>query len=60
MTERSKKALKEKIISIINNKEILKELSDENLKQIKKWDWAFKCEDFKNFFEICIGDKNEK
>lgn len=60
LTERSKKALKEKIISIINNKEILKELSDENLKQIKKWDWEFKCEDFNNFFEICIGDKNEK
>ncbi len=60
LDERSKKALKEKIISVINNKDILKDLSDENLKQIKKWDWSFKCADFKKFFDICIGDNDEK
>lgn len=49
--ERSKDELKKKIIKIINNKNILKELSQENLKQIQDWSWKNKCEMFKNFFD---------
>ena len=57
--ERTKEAFKEKIVKIINNREILKELSEENLQQIKKWDWKDKAKDFKNFFDLCLND-NEK
>lgn len=48
---RSKDELKKKIIQLVKNKNILKELSVENLKQIKDWDWKIKVKSFKKFFD---------
>ena len=60
VNERSKEAFKTKIIDLINNREILKELSEENLKQIKKWDWKEKIKDFKTFFDINLEEKGNE
>ena len=49
--ERTKDALKEKIKEIYNNKNILKELSEENLKQINEWTWKKKALLYKKFFD---------
>ena len=49
--ERTKEELKKKIINLISNKQKLKMLSDENLKQIQKWDWKNQGEKYKEFFE---------
>lgn len=49
--ERTKEALKNKIIEIYNNRNLLKELSEENLKQIKDWDWKVKTLKFKEFYD---------
>lgn len=57
--ERSKEALKEKIIQFINNKEEWSELSNENLEQIKDWSWNKKCEQFKEFFDFNLGGNHE-
>ena len=43
--------MKKKIINLISNKQKLKMLSDENLKQIQKWDWKNQGEKYKEFFE---------
>ena len=49
--ERTKDALKEKIKEIYNNKNIIKELSEENLKQINEWTWKKKALLYKQFFD---------
>lgn len=49
--ERTKEELKKKIINLISNKQKLKMLSDENLKQIQKWDWKNQGKKYKEFFE---------
>ncbi len=49
--ERSKDDLKNKIINILKNKKVLKELSEENLQQIQKWSWQNKAELYRKFFE---------
>lgn len=51
LKERSKQALKDKIIEIINNKEILKEISKENLEIIEKWSWENIAKDYKDFLD---------
>lgn len=48
---REKEELKEKIIELINNKDELIKLSEENLKQIKSWSWESKAKLFKQFFD---------
>lgn len=62
--ERTKEALKEKIVKLLENKEQFKTLSDENLKKIKNWSWNIKCKQFKEFFDTAIEkfekDKNRK
>jgi len=50
LKERSKEALKESIKSLIKNKQNFKLLSDENLEQIKKWDWKEISLGYKKFF----------
>ena len=49
--ERSKNSLKKKIIELLNNTQKLKELSQENLRQIQEWSWKKKAEQFKIFFD---------
>lgn len=60
--ERTKQAFKEKIVEIINNKEILRELSEENLNRIKKWDWKIITKEFKTFFDknLEVKENEEK
>lgn len=58
--ERTKEALKEKIVKLLENKEQFKVLSDENLKQIKNWSWDIKSKQFKEFFDNSIKNFNEK
>ena len=49
--ERTKDALNYKIKEIYNNKNILKELSEENLIQINEWTWKKKALLYKKFFD---------
>lgn len=49
--ERTKEDLKNKIIEVYNRRTILKELSKENLQQIKKWTWKKQSLMYKKFFE---------
>lgn len=49
--DRTKEDLKSKIIELINNKQELKKLSEENLKQIQEWSWENKAMQFKKFFD---------
>lgn len=51
LEERSKQALKDKIIALLKEKELFEELSKENLEKIKQWTWEEKCKQFKDFFE---------
>lgn len=48
---RTKEDLKSKIIELINNKEKMIKLSEENLKQIQAWSWENKAMQFKQFFD---------
>ena len=50
MKERTKQDLKNKLITLLNKKELFEELSKENLEQIKQWTWEEKCNQFKEFF----------
>ena len=49
--EKTKEALKEKMIDLINNKQKLKILSDENLRQIQYWSWEKQSKLYKEFFD---------
>lgn len=49
--ERSKDDLKNKIIKLFDKNKKIKQLSKENLKQIKKWTWKNKAEQYRIFFE---------
>lgn len=51
MGERSKDELKKKILMFLDNLDSVEEISLENLKQIKKWSWKYKAQDFKKFVE---------
>ena len=52
--------MKKKIINLISNKQKLKMLSDENLKQIQKWDWKNQGQKYKEFFKLCIEKYSEE
>lgn len=52
--EEIKKILKEKIIKIYNNRRILEELSQENLKSIVEFDGGKTIKDFEEFFDRCL------
>lgn len=55
--ERTKEAFKEKIIFLLENRYLLKELSEENIEQIKSWDWKIKVKEFKKFFDKNLKSK---
>ncbi|MFS3596796.1 glycosyltransferase, partial [Citrobacter braakii] len=55
LTERSQKALKEKLRKFYFERESLtRNLSKENLETIKKWDWSIKSQNFKLFFDSVL------
>lgn len=56
--ENIKKILKEKIIEIYNNRHILKELSEENIKSIVEYDGGKIIKEFENYFDKCLRDAN--
>ncbi len=51
LPKRNKEELKKKIIKLLENRSLLRELKMENLISIKDWDWQKKCFDFKKFFD---------
>ena len=51
LEERTKECLKNKIKELINNKQDFKEISEENLVQVKNNDWEKICLKYKEFFE---------
>lgn len=62
INDRNIENLKMKIRNLIENKELFKQLSEENLKQIKKFDYDVILKQFKHFFEKNLkrGECNEK
>lgn len=59
LQERTKDELKNKIKNIIENKNILMELSSENLENVKKWSWKEIAKDYERFFEETIKEDNK-
>ncbi|WP_060679931.1 glycosyltransferase family 4 protein [Virgibacillus halodenitrificans] len=53
---RDKEELKKSLLTLFHNREILNELSQENLTQIKNWHWSKQCQKFKDYFDILISD----
>lgn len=51
LKDRSKEELKNKIIELVNNRQMFKDLSNENIKQSKEWSWAKKSKLYKDFFD---------
>lgn len=49
MEERSAECLKSKLRTLLGKPSLIKELSEENLESIKKWQWKYKAEDFRQF-----------
>ncbi|MCR5145827.1 MAG: glycosyltransferase [Clostridia bacterium] len=58
LKERTVECLKESIKEFINNLDNVEDLVNENLKQIQDWSWENKTKEFKEFFDICLKDKN--
>lgn len=52
LEKRSKEELKKKLKEILDGSNILQKLSKENLESIKQWDWGYKTEEFKEFFDL--------
>ncbi|ETT50046.1 group 1 glycosyl transferase [Paenibacillus sp. FSL R7-269] len=50
--DRTKKALKETLISLEKNRNELVEMSNENLHLIKKWYWTNQCKKFDSYFSL--------
>lgn len=48
--------LKEKLVYIYNNRQILKKLSLENLRSVKKFDGGKTIKKFEKFFDMCLKD----
>lgn len=51
LEERTKECLKEKLTKLIENKEELKQIAEENLVQVKQFDWKKICLEYEEFFE---------
>ena len=51
MRERTIDELYNKIVYLLENKDLFKKLSEENIKQIKSWTWEKKALDFKKFID---------
>lgn len=51
LPERDVPSLKAAIIRLLENRNMLSQLSNENLKQIQDWNWSYKTKKFEAFFE---------
>lgn len=52
---RTKEELKSRIVELINNNNLLKELSRENIEQSKTWTWEKNIQKYKRFFDANIN-----
>lgn len=57
---RNKESMKKLIVQFIDNIDSIKELSDENLKQIKSWDWQKVVKKFEKFFDEVFNEYYKK
>lgn len=55
LEERSREALKAKLIELLRTPSLLKQLSQENLTYIKDWSWVIKTNKFGEFFDGVLG-----
>lgn len=60
LEKRTKKQLKNKIIFLLNNLEMLNELSEENLKTVKKYTWKKQSEKFKKYFDDLFKEQKKE
>lgn len=61
LPQRSVEALKDSIVKLIENPELLVKLSRENIDAINEWDWSIKAAKFGRYFETLIaGDSSAK
>ncbi len=51
LINRTKDELKSKIIEIMNNKKLQKDISNENIDSVQKYDWSYISKQYKKFFE---------
>jgi O-antigen biosynthesis protein len=58
LEERTKDCLKNKLITLINDRSILKMLAKENNIRINTWTWKSKCEKFERFFDYYLYKKS--
>ena len=59
LRERSAKCLADAIRRLMEHPEDFAALSEENLKQIQKWDWPLMTQNFKRYFDRCLAKKEE-
>lgn len=59
LRERSTKCLADAIRRLMEHPEDFAALSEENLKQIQKWDWPLMTQNFKRYFDRCLAQKEE-
>lgn len=50
-----RKKLREKILKLYNNRELLKELSIENIESVKEYDGGKIIKEFEQYFDTCLG-----
>lgn len=60
MQERSIEELIRKLIKLLENPHILKELSEENLESIKPWSWNLKAPKFADFWKLLLATKEQQ
>lgn len=60
LNERSVECMYENIKKLINDADMFLELSDENIKQAKKWSWENKMLDFKMFFDTALVSNRKR
>ncbi|GAB2533629.1 glycosyltransferase [Rufibacter soli] len=60
LKERTKQELKEKLKTLINDRDLLEQLAEENLIRIKHWTWESKCERFDEMFEYYLFKQSSK
>lgn len=60
LKKRDKDSLSKAILKLLNNRDILEDLSQENLERIKKWDWSIKVQEFKKFFDRNLSRCNNE